>query len=476
MFLCFSGLCADQLTAEMKLSQLLAHPVTPARRAADTETCRASEKLPETPVRRAAHPGTRRASEKLPETPARRAADTETRRASEKLPETPARRAADTETRRASEKLPETPARRAADTETRRASEKLPETPTRRATHLDTRQASEMLPGTSQQSEMSTGTPPESPKRRRGRAAYMECRALCKAVSDLNPWGVAHREVNAQWRKVLERLHEEGYFHNLTNSDAHIEKLKRRVKELIQFKESPKWKTIGGEKVLADNKFNLDRDSLVLLASHLEKVAHLRDNKEKTKQQNAVKRKEQDECQKRGIAMRHAALLPGMVRTEDVVPGEAPSVADPHKKRKKRKPVPGELPPFGERRKRQRTLPARVEGTPGGGIRLNSSPTPPSRSSQTMFVPERSPIKQLKCSGSGEREIIPVAKLATMFQELTREMEQKRTAEIEGLRRELAAVKEMEQRRAAEVGGLRAELKELLKAVMEIHGLLMEGN
>jgi hypothetical protein len=80
MFLCFSGLCADQLTEEMKLSQLLAHPVTPARRAADTETRRASEKLPETPARRAADTETRRASEKLPETPARRATHPGTRR------------------------------------------------------------------------------------------------------------------------------------------------------------------------------------------------------------------------------------------------------------------------------------------------------------------------------------------------------------------------------------------------------------
>ena len=79
--------------------------------------------------------------------------------------------------------------------------------------------------------------------------------------------------------------------------DWNTDKLKRRLVDLVKFKESPTWKVVGGERRIAENKFRLKEGDFVELAALLEKVAGLReeDAKNDKQEKTQAKRKRKDE-------------------------------------------------------------------------------------------------------------------------------------------------------------------------------------
>ncbi|KAF8242738.1 hypothetical protein K440DRAFT_616009 [Wilcoxina mikolae CBS 423.85] len=107
-------------------------------------------------------------------------------------------------------------------------------------------------------------------------AQQRECKILCEVVEKFNPYKARHGQGKAAWEEVATELRNRGYFH-----DRDGEYIKRRMVDLIKFKESPGWKPgiegHEGERILGSNKFGITAESLISLVAPLEKVAHLRE-------------------------------------------------------------------------------------------------------------------------------------------------------------------------------------------------------
>ena len=76
-----------------------------------------------------------------------------------------------------------------------------------------------------------------------GTEGYEACKALCTAVSEINPYTAPRGAVAEYWEQVQKQLEQGGYY---VGWDT--EKLKRRLVDLVKFKESPTWKVVGGER------------------------------------------------------------------------------------------------------------------------------------------------------------------------------------------------------------------------------------
>jgi exonuclease VII large subunit len=136
-------------------------------------------------------------------------------------------------------------------------------------------------------------------------AALRECKALCKAVSDINPYAAAHGHIGKEWEKVRVRLEAEGYFRGWT-----VQRLQTRLKDLVRFKEKAQWlEWPNGQRVLdPKNKFGLDANGLTLLAAPLEKVEHLREEARRQREEKTgTKRKAEDEALQRALQIRDIA-------------------------------------------------------------------------------------------------------------------------------------------------------------------------
>jgi len=222
------------------------------------------------------------------------------------------------------------------------------------------------------------------------------------------------------------------------------EKLKRRLVDLVKFKESPTWKVVGGERRIAENKFRLKEEDLIGLAALLEKVVGLREDAKKDKEEKTqAKRKREDEERERGLAIRFSAMQ-GMIRTEQLSLNStqnASLVADPQRKRRKKSQPP-----------------AHIFSSPGGGIVQNSTNSqstevelPPAKEFTTtplLWMPQVSPVhqvhRQVTASASSEshvRPTLPAAKLSSMFLELLKSQEAKQQQEKDELKEEIVQMK-----------------------------------
>ncbi|PWW77864.1 hypothetical protein C7212DRAFT_313323, partial [Tuber magnatum] len=69
---------------------------------------------------------------------------------------------------------------------------------------------------------------------------FAACKALCTAVSDINPYSAPHGSTGKYWEQARKQLEQEGYYLGWD-----VERLKRRLVDLVKFKENPTWKSIG---------------------------------------------------------------------------------------------------------------------------------------------------------------------------------------------------------------------------------------
>ena len=154
------------------------------------------------------------------------------------------------------------------------------------------------------------------------------------AVSEINPYTPPRGAVAEYWEQVRKQLEQGGYY---VGRDT--DKLKRRLVDLVKFKESPTWKVGGGECRIAENKFRLKERNLIGLAALLEKVVGQReDAKKKKEEKTQAKRKREDEEREQGLAIRFSAMQE-MIRTEQLSLNSIQNVflvADPQRKRKKK--------------------------------------------------------------------------------------------------------------------------------------------
>ncbi|PWW78455.1 hypothetical protein C7212DRAFT_315826, partial [Tuber magnatum] len=70
--------------------------------------------------------------------------------------------------------------------------------------------------------------------------SFAACKALCTMVSDINPYSAHHRSTGEYWEQARKQLEQEGYYQGWD-----VERLKRRLVDLVKFKENPTWKRIG---------------------------------------------------------------------------------------------------------------------------------------------------------------------------------------------------------------------------------------
>ena len=123
-----------------------------------------------------------------------------------------------------------------------------------------------------------------------GIEGYEAGKALCTAVSEINPY-TAPRGAVAEYREQVQKQLEQGGYY--VGWDT--EKLKRRLVDLMKFKKSPTWKVVGGEHRIAENKFLFKEGDLIGLVALLEKVVVLREDAEKDKEEKTqAKRKRED--------------------------------------------------------------------------------------------------------------------------------------------------------------------------------------
>jgi hypothetical protein len=101
---------------------------------------------------------------------------------------------------------------------------------------------------------------------------------LCEVASDVDPWNAARGGIGKAWEEVKKRVQSRGVC-----TERGVDWIKRRVTELIEFKESPNWSALQhqgeGESatVLGDNKYGITAQSIISLAAPLEKCAHLKE-------------------------------------------------------------------------------------------------------------------------------------------------------------------------------------------------------
>ena len=163
---------------------------------------------------------------------------------------------------------------------------------------------------------------------------FAACKALCTAVSDINPYSAPRGSTGEYWEQVKTQLEEKGYYLGWD-----VERLKRRLVDMVKVKENPTWKRIGGERQIADNKFQRNESDLIRLAALLEKVMGLKEDAKKDKEDKTIaKRKAEEEERGRGLALRFSAMQ-GMIPTEQLCfnnTENASFVTYPRQKRKKR--------------------------------------------------------------------------------------------------------------------------------------------
>ncbi|KAG0633306.1 hypothetical protein HOY80DRAFT_1064388 [Tuber brumale] len=196
---------------------------------------------------------------------------------------------------------------------------------------------------------------------------------------------------------------------------------------------------MGGGRQIANNKFQLNECDLIRLAAPLENVMGLKENARKDKEEETtVKRKVEEEERDRGLTIRLLAMQ-GMIRTEQLSLNNTENAsrgADPQ----------------CIIRKHQR-LPEHITASPGGGILEELVPensatiaaAPPIQQcirtpEPVLWMPPISPIHQAHrhvpadTSSSSQNptcHILPVAKLSSIFLELTQALETKREKDKE---------------------------------------------
>ncbi|KAG0634769.1 hypothetical protein HOY80DRAFT_1025551 [Tuber brumale] len=118
-------------------------------------------------------------------------------------------------------------------------------------------------------------------------------------LGDINPYSAPWQSAGEYWEQVRKQLEERGYY---ICWDA--AKLKRRLMDLVKFKENPVWKEMGGGRQIANNKFQLNVSDLIRLAAPLEKVMGLKEDVRKDKEEKtAAKRKVEEEERDRGLTI-----------------------------------------------------------------------------------------------------------------------------------------------------------------------------